>query len=53
MSYRTAMTRACIAIFAAVLAAAAVVIGWTDPYPASVCAAGAGLAILVILIIGD
>jgi hypothetical protein len=47
------MTRAILALFAAILAAAAAVIGATDPYPASVCLAGAGLAILAILIIGD
>lgn len=47
------MTRAVLALFAAVLAAAAAAIGATDPYPASVCLAGAGLAILAILIIGD
>ena len=47
------MTRACLAAAAAILAAAAAVIGATDPYPASVCLAGAGLAILVVLIIGE
>jgi len=47
------MTRAVLACLAAILAAAAAAIGATDPYPASVCLAGAGLAILVILIIGD
>jgi len=47
------VTRACLAVLAAVLAAAATVLGWTDPYPASVCLAGAGLAILIILIIGE
>lgn len=47
------MTRIILAIFAAVLAAAAAAIGATDPYPASVCLAGAGLAILIVLIIGD
>lgn len=46
------MTRAVLAALAAVLAVAAAVIGATDPYPASVCLAGAGLAILIILIIG-
>jgi len=47
------MTRAILAIFAAILAAAAAALGATDPYAASVCLAGAGLAILIVLIIGD
>ena len=43
------MTRAALALFATILAAAAAVIGATDPYPASWCLAGAAAALFLTL----